>query len=118
MRTSGKEKDQSGISLFLVNPSIKGVICNKTHMVDNRNSSEITFEKVEVDEDKLLGELNGGSSIIEEVLERAQIGISAEMLGNALQAFDITLEYLKDRKQFGQPIGSFQALQHLSLIHI
>ena len=112
VRTSGKEKDQSGISLFLVNPSIKGVICNKTHMVDNRNSSEITFEKVEVNEDKLLGELNGGSSIIEEVLERAQIGISAEMLGSALQAFDITLEYLKDRKQFGQPIGSFQALQH------
>ena len=111
-RTSGKDKDQSGISLFLVDPSTKGVTCNKMHMVDNRNASEITFKNVVVSEDKLLGELGAGSSIIEEVIERAQIGISAEMLGNALQSFDITLEYLKDRKQFGQPIGSFQALQH------
>ena len=112
VRTSGKDKDQSGISLFLVDPSTKGVTCNKTHMVDNRNTTEIIFKKAEVGEDKLLGELDGGWSIIEEVLERAQIGISAEMLGSALQAFDITLEYLKDRKQFGKPIGSFQALQH------
>tara|TARA_B100001013_G_scaffold142992_2_gene84471 strand:- start:5672 stop:6811 length:1140 start_codon:yes stop_codon:yes gene_type:complete len=112
VRTSGKDDDKSGISLFLVDASTKGVTCNKTHMVDNRNASEITFKKAEVSEDKLLGELDGGLSIIGEVLERAQIGISAEMLGNAMQAFDITLEYLKDRKQFGQPIGSFQALQH------
>ena len=50
--------------------------------------------------------------IIDDVLERAQIGISAEMLGSALEAFDQTIQYLKDRKQFGKPIGSFQALQH------
>ena len=85
-------------------------------MVDSRNSSEIHLKDVEVSETKLLGELNAGFSIIEEVLERGQIGISAEMLGNTLEAFDTTLEYLKERKQFGAVIGSFQALQHRAAV--
>ena len=62
-------------------------------------------------EEDRLGEQNV-VGIIDDVLERVQIGISAEMLGSALEAFDQTIQYLKDRKQFGKPIGSFQALQH------
>ena len=115
-RTSGGIKDQSGISLFLIDPNSTGLQRKRTHMVDSRNASEIHLKDVKVSETKLLGELDAGFSIIEEVLERGQIGISAEMLGNTLEAFDITLEYLKERKQFGAVIGSFQALQHRAAV--
>ena len=111
-RTSGSEKDSSGITLFLIDPSANGVEVNKTSMVDSRNSANISLKEVTVSKDDILGEESNGSAILEEVLDRAQIAISAEMLGNASQAFDITLEYLKERKQFGAVIGSFQALQH------
>ena len=115
-RTSGGIEDQSGISLFLIDPNSTGLQRKRTHMVDSRNASEIHLKGVKVSETKLLGELDAGFSIIEEVLERGQIGISAEMLGNTLEAFDITLEYLKERKQFGAVIGSFQALQHRAAV--
>ena len=115
-RTSGGIEDQSGISLFLIDPNSTGLQRKRTHMVDSRNASEIHLKDVEVPETKLLGELDAGFSIIEEVLERGQIGISAEMLGNTLEAFDRTLEYLKERKQFGAVIGSFQALQHRAAV--
>ena len=111
-RTSGSEKDSSGITLFLIDPNANGVEVNKTSMVDSRNSANITLKKVTASKDDILGEESNGAAILEEVLDRAQIAISAEMLGNASQAFDITLEYLKERKQFGAVIGSFQALQH------
>ena len=111
-RTSGSEKDSSGITLFLIDPNANGVEVNKTSMVDSRNSANITLKNVTVSKDDILGEESNGAAILEEVLDRAQIAISAEMLGNASQAFDITLEYLKERKQFGAVIGSFQALQH------
>ncbi|MEL0198996.1 MAG: acyl-CoA dehydrogenase family protein [Gammaproteobacteria bacterium] len=111
-RTSGSEKDSSGITLFLIDPNADGVEVNKTSMVDSRNSSNITLKKVTASKDDILGEESNGAAILEEVLDRAQIAISAEMLGNASQAFEITLEYLKERKQFGAVIGSFQALQH------
>ena len=111
-RTSGSENDSSGITLFLVDPSIDGVEVSKTSMVDSRNSANITLKEVDVSIDNVLGEENNGAALLDEVLDRAQIAISAEMLGNASQAFDITLEYLKERKQFGAVIGSFQALQH------
>ncbi len=115
-RTSGGIEDQSGISLFLIDPNSTGLQVKRTHMVDSRNASEIHLKDVEVSKTKLLGELDVGFPIIEEVLERGQIGISAEMLGNTLEAFDITLEYLKERKQFGAVIGSFQALQHRAAV--
>ena len=115
-RTSGGIEDQSGISLFLIDPNSTGLQRKRTHMVDSRNASEIHLKDVEVPETELLGELDAGFPIIEEVLERGQIGISAEMLGNALEAFDTTLAYLKERKQFGAVIGSFQALQHRAAV--
>ena len=108
--------DQPDQPLFLVDPNSEGLVRNRTQMVDSRNACELFFKDVEVEEKDLLGDLGAGFPIIEEVLERAQIGISAEMLGNALEAFDRTLEYLKERKQFGAVIGSFQALQHRAAI--
>ena len=111
-RTDGNVDDESGITLFLVDPSADGLEITKTSMVDSRNSAQIKFNNVVVSSSETLGELNNGSGLLENVLDRAQIAISAEMLGNASQAFDITLEYLKERKQFGAVIGTFQALQH------
>ena len=111
-RTDGNVDDESGITLFLVDPSTDGLEITKTSMVDSRNSAQIKFNNVVVSSSETLGELNNGSGLLENVLDRAQIAISAEMLGNASQAFDITLEYLKERKQFGAVIGTFQALQH------
>lgn len=111
-RTEGSVNDESGITLFLVNSDSQGVEITKTSMVDSRNAANIKFSDVTVSSDNILGEENNGASILEVVLDRAQIAISAEMLGNASQAFNLTLEYLKERKQFGAVIGTFQALQH------
>ena len=115
-RTNGESKDQSGISLFCIDSKITGMKITRMSMLDSRNSAEIIFSDVKISNDNLLGELDNGFSIIEEVLDRAQIGISAEMLGSASQAFEITLNYLKERKQFGALIGSFQALKHRAAI--
>ena len=111
-RTEGSVNDESGITLFLVNSDSQGVEITKTSMVDSRNAANIKFSDVKVSSDNILGEENNGASLLEVVLDRAQIAISAEMLGNASQAFNLTLEYLKERKQFGAVIGTFQALQH------
>ena len=111
-RTEGSTDDSSGISLFLVDPDSEGIEITRTSMVDSRNAASIQFKDAIVSSSEILGEQNNGAGILEEVLDRAQIAISAEMLGNASQAFDITLEYLKERKQFGAVIGTFQALQH------
>ena len=111
-RTGGKEGDLSGITLFLIDPQSTGVTITKTSMVDSRNSANVSFDGVIVSSENILGEENSGSGILEQVVDRAQVAISAEMLGNASQAFDLTLAYLKERKQFGSLIGTFQALQH------
>ncbi len=71
-----------------------------------------SFDNVEVGADAVLGEADKGWDLLEKVLDRARAGLAAEMLGSAAQAFDTTLDYLKTRVQFGQVIGSFQALQH------
>jgi len=77
-----------------------------------RGAAIVTFENVEVGADAVLGEADKGFALLEKVLDRARAGLSAEMLGSAIQAFETTLDYLKTRVQFGQVIGSFQALQH------
>ena len=111
-RTEGSIDDESGITLFMLDPKTDGLEITKTSMVDSRNSAQVKLRNVVVSSSDILGGLNNGSGILENVLDRAQIAISAEMLGNASQAFQITLEYIKERKQFGAVIGTFQALQH------
>ncbi len=111
-RTEGSIDDESGITLFMLDPKTDGLEITKTSMVDSRNSAQVKLRNVVVSSSDILGGLNNGSGILENVLDRAQIAISAEMLGNASQAFQITIEYIKERKQFGAVIGTFQALQH------
>ena len=81
-------------------------------MADSRNYANITFDNVTVSSDAILGDLETAGETIDDILDIGRIAISAEMLGNAEAAFDTTLDYLKQRKQFGVLIGSFQALQH------
>jgi alkylation response protein AidB-like acyl-CoA dehydrogenase len=111
-RTSGKPGDKSGITLFLVDGKASGLSRERLKTVDSRGVANLTFTNVEVGADAVLGPVEGGSDILEATLDRARAGLTAEMLGQAMQSFDITLEYLKTRVQFGQVIGSFQALQH------
>lgn len=111
-RTAGQVGDRSGLTLFLVNSAVKDVSMERTCMMDSRNSATVKFDNVTVASDSVLGELNNGMELLESVLDVAQIGLSAEMLGICQQVFEMTLTYLKERKQFGVHIGSFQALQH------
>ena len=111
-RTRGERRDRDGVSLFLVDPKAAGVEIVRQVRVDGRNAAIIRFDGVTVGSDALVGELHQGLDVLNPVLDRACIGLAAEMLGGASKAFDITLAYLKERKQFGVPIGSFQALQH------
>jgi alkylation response protein AidB-like acyl-CoA dehydrogenase len=111
-RTSGKETDRNGTTLFLVDPKASGVKITRTHMVDSRNAANIEFKDVSVSADDVLGSVDGANDVLDQVLDIARIGMAAEMLGLVTQAFEMTVAYLKERKQFGVPIGSFQALKH------
>jgi alkylation response protein AidB-like acyl-CoA dehydrogenase len=111
-RTSGKPGDKDGITLFLVPADAKGVSRHALKLADSRGAANVAFENVEVGADAVLGTADKGGELLEKVLDRARAGLAAEMLGSAAQAFDTTLDYLKTRVQFGQVIGSFQALQH------
>jgi alkylation response protein AidB-like acyl-CoA dehydrogenase len=111
-RTSGKPGDTDGLTLFLVPGDAAGVARTHLALADSRGAARITFANVQVGADAVLGEVDKGWAVLEPVLDRAYAGLAAEMLGTANAAFDITLDYLKTRTQFGQVIGTFQALQH------
>ena len=111
-RTSGKPGDKDGITLFLVPADAKGVSRKRLALADSRGAANITFDKVEVGADAVLGAVDKGWDVLDKTLDRVRAALAAEMLGAANQAFETTLDYLKVRVQFGQVIGSFQALQH------
>jgi alkylation response protein AidB-like acyl-CoA dehydrogenase len=95
-----------GPGLYLVKADDAGVTRQRLALADSRGAANIEFK------DAAAEPLGGGAELIDKVLDRARAGLTAEMLGSALQAFETTLDYLKTRVQFGQVIGSFQALQH------
>ncbi len=111
-RTSGKPGDKNGITLFVVDGKASGLTREKLKSVDSRGVANLTFKDVSVGADAVLGSVDQGFGVLEPTLDRARAAIAAEMLGQAVQSFETTLDYLKTRVQFGQPIGSFQALQH------
>tara|TARA_B100001027_G_scaffold211879_1_gene180600 strand:- start:423 stop:1562 length:1140 start_codon:yes stop_codon:yes gene_type:complete len=111
-RTSGNSGDTAGMTLFLINADASGIEKIKLDMADSRNYANIVFNNVLIDSSQILGNEETGGETIEDILDIGRIAISSEMLGNAESAFDTTLDYLKQRKQFGVLIGSFQALQH------
>jgi acyl-CoA dehydrogenase len=111
-RTSGEKGDSTGLTLFLVDPSNEGIEIIKLDMADSRNYANIIFDNVKISSKNILGDIEAGGEAIDDVLDIGRIAMSAEMLGNSEAAFETTLDYLKQRKQFGVLIGSFQALQH------
>lgn len=111
-RTNGGERDANGLTLFLVDSDAPGITIQRTIMADSRNTANISFENVAVSSTQVIGEVDEGWTILEPVLDRGRAAISAEMMGCALEAFERTVEFLKEREQFGALIGSFQGLQH------
>ncbi|MEN3278028.1 MAG: acyl-CoA dehydrogenase [Massilia sp.] len=111
-RTAGEDNGKEGITLFLVDGRAAGVRRERTVMVDAHNAARIGFENVQVGADAVIGEVGQGWGQLDGVLDIGRTALSAELLGIAEEAFERTQAYLKERRQFGQIIGSFQALQH------
>ncbi len=102
----------AGTTLFLVEPAKRGVSIRRQHRIDGLNAAIVELDAVRISPKDVIGEVGRGTELLDAMLERASAGVAAQMLGASEQAFDDTIAYLKEREQFGVPIGSFQALQH------
>ena len=111
-KTGSQEDGTEVTSLFLVDPNTKGISTERTIMLDSRNSARVDFNEVEISGDALIGNIDDGEHILRKVLNAGRAAVSAELLGAGSQAFESTVAYIKERKQFGKIIGEFQALQH------
>ncbi|WP_374576001.1 acyl-CoA dehydrogenase family protein [Phenylobacterium sp.] len=111
-RTGGGQREAQGVSVFLVDKSAKGVITRDYPTVDGLRASEVTFENVALGADALIGSEGQGLPLVEKVLDEAVVATCAEACGVLRKLHEGTLEYTKQRKQFGVPISSFQVLQH------
>ena len=111
-RTSGNSGELAGLALFILDSNSDDINRIKLDMADSRNYANIEFNDVKCSEKNVLGAVESGGEVIERILDIGRIAMAAEMLGNAESAFETTIEYLKQRKQFGVLIGTFQALQH------
>jgi alkylation response protein AidB-like acyl-CoA dehydrogenase len=111
-RTSGSSGDTQGVSLFLVPRGTPGLDAKRQESVHLRNVAWVTLRDTEVPASALLGAEGAGVEVLDAVLDRATAALCAEMLGGMQATFEMTLDYLKTRKQFGVLIGTFQALKH------
>ena len=111
-RTTGADGDHDGITLFLVDAKAGGVATTRTSMVDSRNAANVVLTDVHVDGADVLGTVGEGGKLLDRILDAGRACLAAEMLGVSAQSFATTVDYLKQRDQFGVKIGTFQALQH------
>ena len=111
-RTGGSAGEKEGVTMFLVDAKANGLSAERTSMVDSRNAARLTFDEVDATGEDVIGDVDNGYQALEGVLAAGRAGLSAEMSGAAQAAFGMTMDYLKERKQFGLEIGRFQALQH------
>jgi alkylation response protein AidB-like acyl-CoA dehydrogenase len=111
-RSAGIAGERDGLTLFLVDPKSRGIATERTAMVDSHNAARIVFDNVEVDADSVLGEVDRGYELLEGVLNVGRGAVASEMVGLSEEVFGRTVNYLRERKQFGKAIGEFQALQH------
>lgn len=111
-RSAGAPGESGGLTLFLVAADADGVERTGLVEIETRGAAAIDFDDVMLGADAVLGEAGKGAALLDAILDRARIGAAAEMLGAAQEAFDTTLDYLRTRVQFGEIIGTFQALQH------
>jgi acyl-CoA dehydrogenase len=113
---SANSESNGSLELIIIDSKSKGITFNNKVHMDSKIYSDISFNNVEFSKDNFLSTENDGKKILSKALDIACVGLAAEMLGNIQQAFDMTIQYLKEREQFGVKIGSFQALQHRSAI--
>jgi len=111
-RTSGGQRDEKGITLFLIDAGAKGVTRRDYPTVDGLRASEVTLEGVEVGPGDVVGAVDGGFELLEQVVDEAIAAICAEAVGAMEKLYKTTIEYARTRVQFGQPIGRFQVIQH------
>jgi alkylation response protein AidB-like acyl-CoA dehydrogenase len=111
-RIKGDVNDENGISAFIIAPDAQGVSVRGYGTVDGYRAADITLENVSVAPDAMLGDAGGAFPAIEKALGMATLAVCAEALGAMQVSVMITNEFIKTRKQFGVPIGKFQALQH------
>lgn len=111
-RTTGNPGERDGLTLFLVDRDSAGVSVTRTRMADSRNAANIELKNVKVGAGAVIGSVDKGADVLDPALDIARIGLCAEMLGSLQECFERTVQYLKEREQFGVPIGSFQALKH------
>ena len=111
-RVSGNDGDRGGIALFVVPAGARGLVGERQHRIDSLNVAQLTFREVEVAAGDLLGGAEHGHDLLDRVVGEATVALAGEMLGGMSEAFERTNHYLRERRQFGVPIGSFQALKH------
>ncbi|GGA49870.1 acyl-CoA dehydrogenase family protein [Sphingomonas psychrolutea] len=111
-RTAGSADDAAGITLFAIPKDLANLTATPERLADSSIAARLDFDGVEIDADAVIGDVDGGRSPLDRLLRAGRTGASAELLGVGGGAMDMTVGYLKQRKQFGTMIGSFQALQH------
>ena len=111
-RTSGVQRDKDGVTIFIVDKNAPGISTRDYPTIDGQRASEISFENVKLGADTVLGQAGRGLALLEEAFDRTIAAQCAEAVGCMRVLTDATVEYCKTRKQFGQPIGKFQVLQH------
>ena len=115
VRTSGEQRDETGVSLFIIPSDAKGLSRRDYPTVDGQRASELILDNVELDEASRLGEEGQGLNILQQAIDFATLAIGSEAVGCMEVLYKDTVEYCKNREQFGQPIGKFQVLQHRML---
>jgi len=105
-------RSDDGLTVFAVEKGAQGLEVESVRLADGSLAARMTFDKVEVDADAVVGEVGGGAEIVSRMLNAGRAGAAAELVGVGSAAMDMTVDYLKQRKQFGRLIGEFQALQH------
>jgi alkylation response protein AidB-like acyl-CoA dehydrogenase len=111
-RTSGKDGAQAGLTLFLVPANTRGLSQKRLTRVDSLNAATLSLEGVELSQADVLGKIDEGYAVLSRAVDEATVALAGEMLGGMQEAFARTRTYLKERRQFGVAIGSFQALKH------
>ena len=111
-RVSGEQRSKNGIGLFLVDAKAPGVTRRGYPTMDGLRAAEVTLANVKVGADAVIGEPGNAYPLIEQVTDIAIAALAAEAVGAMSAMNELTVDYLKQRKQFGVPIGNFQALQH------